>query len=65
MTPAANHSAQPGVRSLWLFALTVLPYGAAVNFIQTTAPYQAPEVATTPLERHASAAPGLDLAAES
>ena len=30
--------APSGVRSLWLFSLTILPYGAGANFVQTTVP---------------------------
>lgn len=39
MTPIANRQPNTSVRALWLFGLTILPYGAGTNFIQTTAPF--------------------------
>jgi hypothetical protein len=39
MIPPENHPRNPAIRSLWLFGLTILPYGVGANFIQTTAPF--------------------------
>ena len=38
MKPTAYQLQRPSV-PLWLFGLTILPYGVGANFVQTTAPF--------------------------
>jgi MFS family permease len=39
LIPTDNKLPNSSVPSLWLFGLTILPYGAGVTFVQTTAPF--------------------------